>query len=190
LWSPTTRMIGTVPTRIDPAGSGGLSAVCLTGGAAALAASPSRRSVVRRGQRDKNARAFAREFQPAVRGRAANTVCALVLAVEAVGTLLLWAPIPLAWLWIGGRVFAVTGSLAADLGAAFFGFVATTILAMMALNRIDKFWIRLRRRAGHEQTQGALPQVAVVSVTLGLVVFVVWYYALSNAFIIPFMPSQ
>jgi hypothetical protein len=117
-------------------------------------------------------------------------VCALVLAVEAAGTLLMWAPIPLGWLWIGGRVFAVTGSLAADLGAAFFGFVATTILAMMALNRIDRFWIRLRRRAGHDQTHGALPQVAVVSATLGLVVFVVWYYALSKAFIIPFMPSQ
>jgi hypothetical protein len=114
----------------------------------------------------------------------------VVLAVEVVGTLLLWAPIPLAWLWVGGRVFAVTGSLAADLGAAFFGFVATTILAMMALNRVDGLWIRLRRRAGHDQAQGALPQVAVVSATLALVVFVLWYYVFSKAFIIPFMPSQ
>jgi hypothetical protein len=123
-------------------------------------------------------------------GRAASAVCAVVLAVEVVGTVLLWAPIPLAWLWVGGRVFAVTGSLAADLGAAFFGFVATTILAMMALNRVDRFWIRLRRRAGHDQVQGALPQVAVVSATLALVVFVLWYYVFSKAFIIPFMPSQ
>jgi hypothetical protein len=114
----------------------------------------------------------------------------VVLVVEVVSTLMLWAPIPLAWLWVGGRVFAVTGSLAADLGAAFFGFVATTILAMMALNRIDRFWIRLRRRAGHDQTQGALPQVAVVSATLALVVFALWYYVFSNAFIIPFIPSQ
>jgi hypothetical protein len=114
----------------------------------------------------------------------------VVLLVEALGTLLMWAPIPLAWLWVGGRVFAVTGSLAADLGAAFFGFVATTILAMMALGRIDRFWVKVRRRAGHDQTHGVLPQVAVVSATLGLVAFVVWYYFFSKAFIIPFMPSQ
>jgi hypothetical protein len=131
-------------------------------------------------------------LQPTVpAGRAANAACAVVLlAVEALGTLLMWVAMPLAWLWVGGRVFAVTGSLAADLGGAFFGFVATTILAMIALNRIDRFWIRLRRRAGHDQTQGALPQVAVVSATLGLVLFVLWYYVFSNAFIIPFMPSQ
>jgi hypothetical protein len=114
----------------------------------------------------------------------------VVLAVEGVGTLLMWAPIPLAWLWVGGRVFALTGSLAADLGTAFFGFVATTILAMMALGRVDQLWIRLRRRAGHDQTQGALPQVAVVSATLALLVFALWYYLFSKAYVIPFMPSQ
>ena len=34
--------------------------------------------------------------------------------VASLGTLLLWAPLPFAWIWVGGRVYAVTGSLLAD----------------------------------------------------------------------------
>jgi len=115
---------------------------------------------------------------------------AAVLVLEVVGSLLMWAPIPFAWLWVGGRVYAATGSLAADGGAVLLGFIATVTAAMVALNRVDAVWIRLRQRAGHDQREGALTQVVVVSATLGLVVFGVWYYILSDAFIIPFMPSQ
>jgi hypothetical protein len=114
-----------------------------------------------------------------------------VLALEAVGSLLLWAPIPLAWMWIGSHVYNATGgSLMADCTAALLGFLATTIFMMKALTRLDVVWVALRRRAGHEQPQGALTGVVVVSATLGLVGFSVWYYLLSNAFIIPFMPNR
>jgi hypothetical protein len=113
-----------------------------------------------------------------------------LLAVEAIGSLSIWALIPLAWLWIGGRVYTATGSLGADLGVAFFGFVATTIAVIVALNRVDGVWVALRRRAGHEQPQGALPQLVVASATLGIVLFVLWYYLFSSAYVLPFMPSQ
>lgn len=115
---------------------------------------------------------------------------AAVLAVEAAGTMLMWAPIPLGWLWIGGRVYNVTGSLGADLGVAFLGFVATTLLGVVALTRIDRIWVDLRRRAGHEQDQGALAQVSIVSGTFGLVAFFLWYYLFTRAFVMPFMPSN
>ena len=52
---------------------------------------------------------------------------AALIALEGFGTVLMWAPIPLAWLWIGGRVYTVTGSLGADLAVAFLGFVATVL---------------------------------------------------------------
>ena len=61
---------------------------------------------------------------------------------------------------------------------------------MKALARLDEVWVDLRRRAGHDQAQGALTAVVVVSATLGLAGFLVWYYALSKAFIIPFMPTR
>jgi hypothetical protein len=113
----------------------------------------------------------------------------LLLAIEAVGSLAMWAGIPLAWLWIGGRVYNLTGSLGADLGVAFLGFVFTLLAALTGLRRIDEGWIALRRRAGYEQEEGMLPQVVVASATLALVLFVGWYYLFSHAYVIPFMPS-
>jgi hypothetical protein len=122
--------------------------------------------------------------------RAAAVGSAAMLAVEAIGSVSMWSAIPLAWLWIGGRVYALTGSLGADLGVAFFGFAATTVLALSELNRLDGAWVGLRRRAGHEQEVGVLSQVVTASTTLGLVTFLVWYYFLTDAFVIPFMPTQ
>ncbi|TMK41426.1 MAG: hypothetical protein E6G56_04225 [Actinobacteria bacterium] len=107
-----------------------------------------------------------------------------------IGSLLMWAAIPLAWIWIAGRVYDGTDSLVAGGGVALLGLALTEALAAKALNRIDRVWVSLRRRAGHEQAQGALTRVVVVSATLGLLAFMVWYYVLSSAFIIPFMPSQ
>jgi hypothetical protein len=122
--------------------------------------------------------------------RLARAGSAALLAIEALGTLLMWAPIPLAWLWIGGRVYSLTGSLATDLAVAFAGFIGTTLLAVVVLQRVDQAWITLRRRAGHDQENGALSQVAIVSGTIGIALFLLWYYLLAKAFIMPFMPSQ
>src|SRR5437868_5891138 len=108
-----------------------------------------------------------------------SAACAAVLAAEALGTLLLWAPLPFAWIWIGGRVYALTGSLFADGAAALTGFALSAFLAMRALAQLDQLWVSLRRRAGHAQAQGALTQVVVVSATLGLAAFLAWYYLLS-----------
>jgi hypothetical protein len=128
--------------------------------------------------------------QPVPARLAANAACAAVLAVETIGSLLMWAPIPLAWIWVGARAYDVTGSLVAGGGVALVGFAATVTLAMAALARLDRVWVALRRRAGHDQAEGALTQVVVVSATLGLLLFLVWYYVLTNAFVIPFMPSR
>jgi hypothetical protein len=100
----------------------------------------------------------------------------------------MWVPVPLAWFWVGARVYDVTGSVAADGGVAFFGFLATATLAMAVLRRVDAAWLALRRRAGHDQPQGALTQVVVVSGTFGILAFVLWYY-IGGAFVLPFMPS-
>lgn len=123
-------------------------------------------------------------------GRGADLACAGVLALEAAGSVLMWAPMPLAWLWVGGRAYAATGSLAADGAVAFLGFVATTVLAMAMLGRLDRRWVELRRRAGHDQREGALSQVMVVSATLGILAFLLWFYVLQQAFVMPFMPTR
>ena len=72
-----------------------------------------------------------------------------LLTVEALGTLLLWAPLPFAWIWAGGRVYALTGSLFLDGAVALLGFAASAWLAMHVLARLDEAWIARRRRAGY-----------------------------------------
>jgi hypothetical protein len=119
----------------------------------------------------------------------AYAAAAAVLAVEVVGSLSIWAPIPLAWIWVGARVYDATGRLVAGGGVAMLGLLATTMLTIAALTRVDRVWVTLRRRAGHDQAEGALTQVVVVSATLGLVLFMVWYL-LNRAFVMPFMPTQ
>lgn len=101
----------------------------------------------------------------------------------------MWAPIPAVWMWIGSHVFRATGSLFADGVVVMGGFVMTIWLAMRLLVRLDRVWVALRRRAGHAPREGALTRV-VVSATLGVIGFYVWYYLLSDAFVMPFMPMQ
>jgi hypothetical protein len=128
---------------------------------------------------------------PAPAGRAvALTASAALLAVEVVVSVSMWLPIPFAWLWIGGQVYNVTGSLAADGFTALLGFTASIVLAMHGLLRLDGTWIALRRRAGHDQKEGALTRIVIASATFGLIGFFIWYYALSHAYVIPFMPSR
>ena len=135
------------------------------------------------------ARAAAGSGQPAPAKAAASAGSVAVLVVEVLGSLTMWAPIPLAWIWVAARVFDATASLVAAGSVALLGLAATEGIAVKALTRIDMVWLALRRRTGHDHAQGALTRVVVVSATLGLIAFFVWYYLLSHAFIIPFMPS-
>lgn len=128
--------------------------------------------------------------QPTAVRRRANAASTALLAVEIIGSLLMWAPMPLAWFWVGARVYDATGSIAADCGVTLLGFAATVIPSMMALTHIDSVWVTLRRRAGRDQAEGALTQVVVVSATLGLLLFLLWFYVFGRAFVIPFMPLR
>ena len=125
----------------------------------------------------------------AARRHATGLAAAAVLALEVLGSLLMWAPIPVAWVWVGARAYEATGSFAAGACAWFAGFLATLWLLIRALTRIDALWVALRRRAGHDQAEGALTYVVVVSATLALVAFLLWFYVIGQAYLIPFMPS-
>jgi hypothetical protein len=127
--------------------------------------------------------------QPAATRLPANAASIAVLGLEVFGSFLMWAPIPVAWIWVAARIVDSTGSVALGGGAALLGLAATTMLMIALLSRIDRVWISLRRQAGHDQAQGALPQVVVVSVTLVIVAFMIWSVS-NRAVIIPFMPNK
>ena len=122
--------------------------------------------------------------------RATALACAGLVAIEVVGAMLIWIPIPVGWMWVGARVYEATGSILADLAVVFIGFVTTTVLAMKALARLDVRWVELRRRAGHRQKEGALNRVVIVSAAFALLLFDIWFYVIERAFILPFMPTQ
>ena len=127
--------------------------------------------------------------QPASARAGANAASVAVLGLEVFGSFLMWAPIPVGWIWVAARIVDSTGSVALGGGAALAGLAVTTSLMVALLSRVDRVWISLRRRAGHDQAQGALSQVVVVSVTLVIVGFMIW--SISNrAVIIPFMPNK
>src|SRR3954451_24989010 len=105
-------------------------------------------------------RAMAPAWGPKV---VAETACGAVLALEAIGSLLMWAPIPFAWMWVGGHVYTATGSLFADRHVVLGGLIAPIVVVMSGRQRLDRLWVRLRHRAGHDQAEDALTQVAVVS---------------------------
>jgi hypothetical protein len=114
----------------------------------------------------------------------------LVLVGEAFGTVLMWVPIPLAWFWIGARVYDATHSIMADGIVVLGGFLLSVIAVLKVLTRLDQLWVELRRRAGHDQREGALNQVVIVSATIGVVGFWVWFHIIEDAYIIPFMPTE
>jgi hypothetical protein len=124
------------------------------------------------------------------RRRSARAASFLVLAAEAFGTVLMWVPIPLAWFWIGARVYDATHSIMADGIVVLGGFLVSVIVVLKVLTRLDEVWVELRRRAGHDQREGALNQVVIVSATFGVVGFWVWFHIIEDAFIIPFMPTE
>jgi hypothetical protein len=112
-----------------------------------------------------------------------------VLMLEVLGALMMWGPIPVAWVWVGARVYEATGSFIAGAATWFIGFVATLWIVAAALARLDRIWIRLRNRAGDARAQGAMTQVIVVTATFALAAFFLWFYVIGKAFVIPFMPS-
>ncbi len=125
------------------------------------------------------------------RGRRVAGLASLgLLVVEVLGTLLMWAPIPVAWFWVGAQVYHVTGSILADGIVVLAGFLVTVVFLMGLLTRLDRAWVRMRRRAGHEQREGALNQVVIASATVGVVAFWVWFHVMEKGFVLRFMPSQ
>jgi hypothetical protein len=119
----------------------------------------------------------------------AVAAAAAVLVLEILGAVMMWGPIPVAWVWVGARAYDATGSFVAGAVTWFLGFAFTLWLVAGALARLDQIWIRLRQRAGDARAKGVMTQVIVVTATFALAAFFLWFYVIGKAFVIPFMPS-
>ena len=107
---------------------------------------------------------------------------ALLLAIMFAGSVGLWVGVPVAWLWIGGRVQVATGSLGTAVAVMMAGALLNILLAVRALGWLSEQHARARARRGREEL-GAVPLegVMVVSATIALVAFIVWFFVLAGA---------
>jgi hypothetical protein len=111
---------------------------------------------------------------PPSRRRLDSILAAGILALETLVLATLWGPQPAGWLWIGSHIDYLTGNVALGLLVAFAGMVTTIMLTISIAMRLDRAWKLVRRAAGHDQKDGALERIFVVSMVIGGTAFACW----------------
>jgi hypothetical protein len=115
------------------------------------------------------------EHRGAGRRRVDGALAVAILCVETLLCLSLWGPQPLAWLWIGSQADYWLGSHMGGIAVAFAGILASLFVTLSLCARLDRWWRIVRRAAGHEQRDGALPRIFGASAVIALVAFGVWF---------------
>jgi uncharacterized membrane protein len=112
---------------------------------------------------------------PPVRNLLRTGESAVVLAMMFAGALALWIGVPLAWLYIGSMVQDATDSVGAALGLMLVGSVATILLLVPLLARLNHVYEHAREARGLDNFgQAPLEAVLVISATLAVVLLVVY----------------
>jgi hypothetical protein len=109
-----------------------------------------------------------------------SLLAALILTVETLLCLTLWGPQPLAWLWVGSQVDYQTDSVELGILTAFAGMIVTLFITLALARRLDEFWKLTRRAAGHEQKQGMLETIFVVSLAIAGTAFLIWMFLIEG----------
>jgi hypothetical protein len=106
----------------------------------------------------------------------------LVLLIMVVGSLVLWVGAPLLWLWLGSQIEGATASVGAAIGAAFIGAVLTIVLVAAILSKLSNFYRANRVSRGLDDPgHFVLEVVLVVSASVALFAFVIWFFFLAGA---------
>jgi hypothetical protein len=117
--------------------------------------------------------------QPATAGPARRrtdaALAAAILTAEALLLATLWGPQPAAWLWVGSHIFHATDSVSFGILVAFVGMLSTILATIKLAMRLDNAWKLVRRASGHEQKQGALERMFVISMVIAGTAFFVWF---------------
>jgi hypothetical protein len=103
-----------------------------------------------------------------------------VLVLEALLVLSAWGPQPVGWLWVGSQVDYRADSVFLGITVAFFGLIASLIVTLAVAARLDRLWRLLRRAAGHDQREGVLARIFVVTAIVAAIGFTVWLVLLEG----------
>ena len=114
------------------------------------------------------------------RRRIDRLVAIFVLLVEILVCLSVWGPQPVAWLWAGSQVDYHTDSVSAGIAIAFAGMIASLMLTLVLAVRLDAIWKVVRRAAGYDQREGALPRIFMVTAIVAAIGFGFWFLILAG----------
>ena len=109
------------------------------------------------------------------RRRADAALAGAVLVLETLVVLSLWGPQPVAWMWVGSQIEPRADSVFLGITAAFLGLVASLIVTLVVATRLDHVWRLLRRAAGHDQRDGVLGRIFVVTAVVSAAAFTAWF---------------
>jgi hypothetical protein len=106
----------------------------------------------------------------------------LVVLIMVLGSLVLWIGTPLLWLWVGSQVQGSSTNVGAAVGTTFIGAVLTIIMLAFILGKLSNVY-RANRVARGLDDPGhfVLEVVLVVSASITLVAFVIWFFFLAGA---------
>jgi heme/copper-type cytochrome/quinol oxidase subunit 2 len=106
----------------------------------------------------------------------------LILLVMMLGAgLVLWIGVPLAWLYVGGRIQGSTDSIGLALFVMMVGVLASIAVIVPALGWLNRKHLDLREARGldsHGAT--ALEAVMTVSAAIAVVAFVIWFFIIAG----------
>ncbi|HEY4277471.1 MAG TPA: hypothetical protein VGM91_04570 [Conexibacter sp.] len=115
------------------------------------------------------------------RRRTDGLIAGALLALMIFVNLCFWGPLPLACLFIGGRLQHLTDNVGVGLAASFGTLIGGLLLGLMALKRLDYAWILVRRASGVDQRQGIIGRIFMVCCAIGGPIFFVWLIGFSGA---------
>jgi hypothetical protein len=103
-----------------------------------------------------------------------------VLVVETLVVLSAWVAQPVGWLWIGSQVDYHSGSVFLGITVAFLGLIGSLLVTLAIAARLDHLWRLLRRAAGHDQREGVLGRIFMVTAIVAAIGFTVWLVLLEG----------
>ena len=114
-----------------------------------------------------------------------------MLAIMFLGSLGLWVGIPLGCLYLGSRVQDATDSVGVAIIAMAFGLVAGIFAIVPLLGYLNRKHMEVRAARGLDTYgQAPLEGVLVVSATLAVVGFAIWFFFFAGTSPIPFLSGK
>jgi hypothetical protein len=115
-----------------------------------------------------------------MRRRLDAVLAAGILVVETLLCTTLWGPQPAGWLWVGSRIFHETDSIGLAILTAFTGMLVTILGTLGIAMRLDRAWKIVRRASGHEQKDGMLERIFVISMAIAGIAFAIWFLVIQG----------